>query len=328
MENDNEGLRALKISEVLKSTCGSKSYNMKLLIDLKDKINLYQTPTSMCIPYQVYIYFEKYLSNNNIIKLDNCSLKEVENLAENVRNDYILSILKSNDDHLEKICNDFQSNFNNNCLLAIRSSSNLEDLKKSAGAGLFDSKVGIEINNKQSIKQAIVEVWSSIFTSRGVISRKKAKISNFKGKMAILVQEMMNPELSFVIHTINPITLNKNEVYIELAYGLGETLASSNQKGSPFRITYNKLHQKAEIYNYSSYPLSLERDNSNSVSYRRINYCEEKLFNHDDLLISIALKLGKIGQFLENELGDPQDIEGGITSENEIYLVQTRPQMI
>lgn len=261
-------------------------------------------------------------------EIEKCSLKDVESLAESIRNEYSKKVIDSNDKIIHQIIIDFQRYFKDKSLLAIRSSSNLEDLKKSAGAGLFDSKVGIALNNDKQIIEAVVQVWASLFTSRGVISRKKANIPGSKGKMAILVQEMMNPELSFVIHTVNPITSNKNEIYIELAYGLGETLASANQKGSPFRIIFNKLNEGISIFNYSSYHLSLERDSNNKVNYRRINYCNEKLFNDEKLLQEIALKLGKIGQFLENELGNAQDIEGGITKESEIFLVQTRPQIL
>ena len=46
--------------------------------------------------------------------------------------------------------------------------------------------------------------------------------------MAVLVQQMVNSQFCFVIHTTNPVTDNSDEVYIELAVGQGETLASAN----------------------------------------------------------------------------------------------------
>jgi len=39
---------------------------------------------------------------------------------------------------------------------------------------------------------------------------------------------MVNSQFCFVIHTTNPVSDNINEVYIELAVGQGETLASAN----------------------------------------------------------------------------------------------------
>ncbi|HYA31784.1 MAG TPA: hypothetical protein VED67_03420, partial [Thermodesulfovibrionales bacterium] len=39
----------------------------------------------------------------------------------------------------------------------------------------------------------------------------------------------------------------------------------------------------------------------------------------------IALRLGRVGTFVEKEMASPQDIEGAV-AEEVIYLVQARPQ--
>ena len=57
-------------------------------------------------------------------------------------------------------------------LIAVRSSSTLEDLAKMAGAGLFDSFLNIRLNDKEQIIESIVNVWLSLFTERAIISRK------------------------------------------------------------------------------------------------------------------------------------------------------------
>jgi phosphoglucan,water dikinase len=46
--------------------------------------------------------------------------------------------------------------------------------------------------------------------------------------MAVLVQRMIESEISFIMHSVDPINDDKNVVYIELALGQGETLASAN----------------------------------------------------------------------------------------------------
>ena len=57
-------------------------------------------------------------------------------------------------------------------LLAVRSSSTLEDLDKMAGAGLFDSVLNVKLGEMEDIKEAIVDVWLSLYTQRAIISRK------------------------------------------------------------------------------------------------------------------------------------------------------------
>lgn len=46
--------------------------------------------------------------------------------------------------------------------------------------------------------------------------------------MAVLVQQMVSSEYSFIMHSADPISEDKNKVAIELAVGQGETLASAN----------------------------------------------------------------------------------------------------
>ena len=141
----------------------------------------------------------------------------------------------------------------NRQLLAVRSSSTLEDLDKMAGAGLFDSILNVQLNDKEQFKKAILDVWLSLYNQRAVISRKQNKISTCIGHMAVLVQQMIDSEYSFIIHSTNPINDDKNQVYIELACGQGETLASANQSGTPYRAIYDKKTKAAEVVAFSNY---------------------------------------------------------------------------
>mmetsp|Transcript_4039 Transcript_4039/g.6830 ORF Transcript_4039/g.6830 Transcript_4039/m.6830 type:complete len:135 (+) Transcript_4039:311-715(+) len=112
--------------------------------------------------------------------------------------------------------------------LAVRSSSTLEDLDQMAGAGLFDSILNVKLDDVQELEAAIVDVWTSLYTQRAVISRQQNSIKTSNAQMAVLVQRMVESQFAFIIHTSNPITDNADEVYIELAVGQGETLASAN----------------------------------------------------------------------------------------------------
>ena len=57
-------------------------------------------------------------------------------------------------------------------LVAVRSSSTLEDLSKMAGAGLFDSILNVTLHDMEGLKKSIIDVWISLYTERAIISRK------------------------------------------------------------------------------------------------------------------------------------------------------------
>ena len=50
---------------------------------------------------------------------------------------------------------------------------------------------------------------------------------------------------------------NQNEVYIEMALGLGETLASANQQGSPYRFIFHKDTKTSQILQFANYSFQL-----------------------------------------------------------------------
>src|SRR5208337_4758814 len=138
--------------------------------------------------------------------------------------------------------------------LMVRSSANCEDIKESAGAGLYDSAANVL---PSGIAPAILGVWASLWNRRAVLSRRNAGIRNESTAMAVLIQEMLVPELSFIMHTWNPVTYNPDEVYIELAVGLGETLASAATPGSPYRMVCNKKTAETNMLSFASFSHAL-----------------------------------------------------------------------
>ena len=80
----------------------------------------------------------------------------------------------------------------------------------------------------------------TLWSERAALSRHQAGIPHTGAHMAVLVQRMIRPDLSFILHTVNPINSYPREVYIELAMGLGETLASGATRGTPWRVVCNK----------------------------------------------------------------------------------------
>ena len=345
-ENDIEIL-IYSVKDKNISNTGSKFEKIKKLNEISENSNLFVVPFALCIPNTVYNYFFKsFISENKqyLTKLESTEIKDLDIESEIFRNhfiNYIMSLYNQKNTKikliLEKIFSEFSSLKSNNNLLAIRSSSNLEDNSGQAGAGLFDSYLNIKLNDEQEIIKNIAKVWASLFNSRAIINRKNLNIKASEAKMSVIIMQMTEPEFSYVIHTINPVNKNENEIYIELALGLGETLAQSNQKGAPYRLIYNRKDDKVNILNLSSYNYLLERK-TNDVKI--IEYRNQELTKSEEFINNVGKNLGKIGIKIEEEVENKnddknkvwQDIEGNyvnIGNECENYfIVQTRPEII
>ena len=106
-------------------------------------------------------------------------------------------------------------------LYAVRSSANLEDDKELSFAGQFLSRT-----NMQGLDQVMNAVHEVLNSSRSETLQpylKKLGEAGKQLKMAVLVQEMITPQISGVAFSKNP-TTGLDEVVIEAVHGLGEAL--------------------------------------------------------------------------------------------------------
>ncbi|KAK3278362.1 alpha-glucan water dikinase [Cymbomonas tetramitiformis] len=200
---------------------------------------------------------------------------------------------------------------------------------------------------------AITGVWASKWNERAFISCRKAGINHTDLCMAVLCQQVVPAEYAFVVHTTNPSTGNDQEIYAEVVKGLGETLVG-NYPGRA--LSFSAL--KSDVYNpkvlgfpsknvglyvpdslifrsdsngedlegyagaglYDS--ITLEAQKEVLVDYSTDPIVQDPVFQRDILGRIAAASLA-----IENVYGSPQDIEGCITRDGKLYVVQTRPQV-
>ena len=65
----------------------------------------------------------------------------------------------------------------------------------------------------------------------------------------------------------------------------------------------------------------------NEPSLESIDYTNEPISNNEDFRNQMLSAIAKSGMEIENLLGSAQDIEGAITEDGKLFVVQTRPQV-
>jgi phosphoenolpyruvate synthase/pyruvate phosphate dikinase len=169
------------------------------------------------------------------------------------------------------------------------------------------------------------------------------------------VQEMLTPDISFVLHTADPMTgkdgeVDKTSVYVELAPGLGETLASGTE-GSAWRLSVKKDSSAVQLYSFASFSEAFLPAGSQGpgtarlipgsnlytstqtaattvpgmVVKRTVDYSKQQLSRDKGAREELAVRLAAVGAVLEAEFGSSQDVEGAIL-DGDIFVVQSRPQ--
>jgi phosphoenolpyruvate synthase/pyruvate phosphate dikinase len=139
---------------------------------------------------------------------------------------------------------------------------------------------------------------------------------------------MIDSYYSFIIHSKDPVADDERFVYAELACGQGETLASANQSGTPFRLRYDKKTKETSILAFANYSQGLYAAVGEAeLKTVPVDYSKVDLFNDPKKLISLGKRLGEIAVKIEASFGSPQDIEGCLTKDGELFVVQTRNQV-
>lgn len=236
----------------------------------------------------------------------------------------LISSQKLSKDVIESIGELFPSN----ARLIVRSSANVEDLAGMSAAGLYDSIPNVSPSNPTVFADAVGRVWASLYTRRAVLSRRAAGVPQKEASMAILIQEMLSPDLSFVLHTMSPADQDNNSVEAEVASGLGETLASGT-RGTPWRISCGKFDGLVQTLAFANFSEELIVRSAGpadgEVIHLTVDYSKKPLTVDPVFRRQLGQRLCAVGFFLERKFGSPQDVEGCLVGKD-IYIVQTRPQ--
>ncbi|XP_020589456.1 alpha-glucan water dikinase, chloroplastic isoform X2 [Phalaenopsis equestris] len=321
------GQYAIVAEEFTNEMVGAKSRNISFL---KGKVPSWiEIPTSIALPFGV---FEKVLSDN--INKD---------VAHNV--DALKRKLEDGDfNALGEI---------RGAVLQLEASSRLiTELKEKMKISGMPWPGDEGEHRWERAWMAIKKVWASKWNERAYFSTRKVKLDHDSLCMAVLVQEIINADYAFVIHTTNPSSGDSSEIYAEVVKGLGETLVGAYPgRALSFICNKNDLNSP-KVIGFPSKPIGLFikrsiifRSDSNGEDlegyagaglYDSVPMDEEEAvvldYTSDPLIMdggfrqSILASIARAGGAIEELYGSPQDIEG-VVKDGKIFVVQTRPQM-
>ncbi|KAF6158281.1 hypothetical protein GIB67_001352 [Kingdonia uniflora] len=115
--------------------------------------------------------------------------------------------------------------------------------------------------------------------------------------MAVLVQEIINVDYAFVMHTTNPSSEDSTEIYAEVVKGLGETLVGAY----PGRGLSFVCYAGAGLFD------SVPTDEEEKVV---LDYSTDPLIVNSKFRHSILSNIAKAGHAIKELYGSLQDIDG------------------
>ena len=268
--------------------------------------------------------YDKFLEENNlsllirnILKVTNVHNPEELNEASRKIQKLIVNSKISND-VAQEVIKAYQklSGFLKHALVAVRSSATAEDQPGTSFAG--QQVTFLNIKGEANLLNAVRDCWASLFTPRSIFYRVENKIAHEKVKISVIVQKMIQSEVSGVIFSIDPVTNEKDKIIIEAVWGLGEMIVQGSVV--PDRYVVQKGTFAILSKEISDQPIQLIKVGSQTKEAE----VPQKIRQLQKITNEEIVKLAQMADKLQKHYYFPQDAEWAKEKGN-LFLVQTRP---
>jgi len=199
---------------------------------------------------------------------------------------------------------------------AVRSSAVAEDSKKESWAGELESYLYI---TEKNLIPSVKKCYASLFSERALVYRLGKRVKD-QG-VAVVVQKMIDSEVSGVAFSIDPVTKDKDMIVIEAAYGLGEAVVSGLVNPDRYEFDKKRMDIRKHAINKQEFLL---KNTGKTLSRVDLDSEAGALRKLDDQSIR---KVAYLCQRLESCFQAPQDVEWAYEG-GRLYVLQSRPVVL
>lgn len=200
--------------------------------------------------------------------------------------------------------------------VAVRSSATAEDSASAAWAGQLDTLLN---TTEETLLENVRRCWASLFTPRAIFYRFEKGLHASKISVAVVIQKMVQSEVSGIAFSVHPVTEDHNQMIIEGGFGLGEAVVSGQITPDSYVITKEPRTILDKNITYQNRALWKAKDGGNEWH----NLTEEE--GTKPALSDVqALKLAEIVLGIEKHYGFPCDIEWAFEA-SQFFITQSRP---
>jgi len=199
--------------------------------------------------------------------------------------------------------------------VAVRSSATAEDSKIDSWAGELETYLN---TTEKNILQNVKKCWASLYTPRALFYRIERKMRRKSVSVAVVIQKMIQSEVSGICFTVHPITKDRNQMIIEAGYGLGEAIVGGMITPDAYVVEKDSLTLLDININEQEKMIKWVKNKNQNITVPKAKQAKQKLKNSE------IIKLSKIVRNIEKHYKSPQDIEWAL-AKGKLYITQSRP---
>lgn len=203
-------------------------------------------------------------------------------------------------------------------LCAVRSSATAEDLAGASFAGQHGTYYYVGASR---LLEVIRRCWASLWSVEAATYRATRGIPHVSVLMAVIVQEMIESDVSGVAFTANPVSGSTDEIVIEASWGMGAALVDGRVTPDRYIVARDGLRLRerriAEKRVMVAPRVSRERD-------ARLERVSLSMQHRDTLDDGQITAVAEAALACERHFSGAQDVEWAVAG-GRLYLLQSRP---
>lgn len=198
-------------------------------------------------------------------------------------------------------------------LVAVRSSATSEDGAQTSFAGQQETILGVQ--GDAALLDAVGRCWHSLDSERAVAYRRHlGEAGQDEPAMAVVVQQLVAAEVAGVLFTRDPLDATGQQMLVEAAWGLGETVVSG-------QVTPDRFHLHRDSGKVQACHVSPKTVQRTSAGLEPVPGERQNVACLDDAQLS---QLAELGRQVERYYGEPRDVEWA-WADGRFWLLQARP---
>lgn len=211
------------------------------------------------------------------------------------------------------------------CFVAVRSSATAEDSSVASWAGELETYLNTE---KKNVLERVKQCWSSLYTPRAIFYRHEKKLMDHYVSVAVVIQKMIQSEISGIAFTVHPVTEDRDQMIIEAGYGLGEAVVSGQITPDSYIVSKSELNildiniseqSRKLIRKVGKQKGEVDSENVSNIWVKVGKEGDKQKLNGKQIIAA-----AKVFANIEKHYGFPCDIEWAM-EKGKLYITQSRP---